>query len=79
MSGDEMEPVHGPMLPDTIHTSDSLLQPHRIPRQLQIDDDTTGVMKIQPLPSGVGREKDRSILGESFEDCDPFVPRHPAV
>jgi hypothetical protein len=53
-AADQMDCVNGPLLPDPIHPADSLLEPHRIPRQLEIHDDPTRSVEIEPLAGRVG-------------------------
>ena len=53
----QMEDVHRPALPDSVDPADALLEPHRIPRQLEIDDEPTRPLEIESLAGGVGREQ----------------------
>ena len=46
-----MKSVHTALLADPIHPADALLEPHRIPWQLQVDDDPTAVVEIQSFSS----------------------------
>ena len=55
--GDEMDGVNRADLADAIDAADSLLEPHRIPRQLEIHDEPAAVMQVQPLASRVGRQQ----------------------
>ena len=52
---DQVERVHAARLADPIDASDPLLETHRIPRQLEVDHHTTGMVKIQSFAAGVGR------------------------
>ncbi len=45
--------MDAPGLPDAIHPPDTLFEPHWIPRQLEVDDQTTGALKIDALCCGV--------------------------
>ena len=38
-AGDQVERVDGAPLADAVDPADSLLEPHRVPRQLQVDDE----------------------------------------
>jgi hypothetical protein len=53
-----MEHMHGSRLADAIDTPDPLFQPHRVPRQFQIDDNATLRVKIQSFARCVGCEQD---------------------
>src|SRR6185369_15245525 len=50
---DEMTRVNRPALTDAIDAADALLEPHRIPRQFKIDDETAHALEVQPLARGV--------------------------
>src|SRR5215471_6028658 len=39
LGGDQMNGMNGPALTDAIDAADALLEPHRIPRQLEVDDE----------------------------------------
>src|SRR5881394_2620649 len=46
--------VNDLLLPDPIDTADALLEPQRIPWQLDIDDQPALMMKIQSFAGGIG-------------------------
>jgi hypothetical protein len=50
--------VDDPLLPDPIDAADALLEPHRVPRQLEVHDEAASAMEVQPLGRGVGGEQD---------------------
>src|ERR1700681_2031972 len=54
---DEIEGVNAGRLTDAIDAVNTLLEAHRIPRQLEIDDDAARLVKVQPLAGGVGGQK----------------------
>ena len=42
------------LLADPIDPADALLEAHRIPRQLEVDDQTTRALKVEPLGGRIG-------------------------
>src|ERR1700681_333061 len=54
---DQVEGVNAARLTDAIDATDTLLEAHRIPRQLEIDDDSARLVKVQALAGGVGGQK----------------------
>jgi hypothetical protein len=80
VSCDQMNDVHGPALPDSVNPPDALLEPDGIPWQLEVDDEATPLLQIEPFASGVGREqKTAASVSEVLNGLEPFVPRHSAV
>src|SRR6185369_13155017 len=76
----QVKHVYGPALTDSIDAADSLLEPHRIPRQLEVDDDTADVVQVQPFAGGVGGEKDTtSSSRKRVERCRSIRARQAAM
>ena len=48
-------------LADTINASNPLLEPHRIPRELEVDDDATPLVQVEPFSGCVGGEQNGSF------------------
>src|SRR6516162_5606949 len=63
VGGDQMNGMNGPALTDAIDAADALLEPHRIPRQLEIDDKAAVLVKVEALGGGIGREQYRVARG----------------
>src|SRR6185503_15573910 len=57
--GNQVERVHRARLTDAVDAADALLEPHRIPRQLEVDDQAASPMQVEPLRSRVGGKKKR--------------------
>ena len=49
--------VHGAALPEAIDAADALLEPQRIPRQLDIDDQPAAMMQVEAFAGGIGRDE----------------------
>src|SRR4029434_7187193 len=65
---------------DAIDPSDPLFQPHRVPRQFQIDDNATLRMKVQSLARCVGGEQDAiASFDEIVEGGRPFLASESTV
>jgi hypothetical protein len=58
VSGDQKCDVNGSSLPDAVHAAGSLLEPDRIPRQLEVDDYARASLKIQPETRDIGGNED---------------------
>ena len=72
--------MDGPALADAVDPSDSLLEPHRVPRQLEVDHDAAPMVEIQPFARRIGRQKDvAAAADEGVERSGPFLARHAAV
>ena len=65
-------------LADAIDPADALFEPHRVPRQFQVDDGAAVLLEVESLAGGVGREEDASV-GERGERRAAFVSSQPAV
>ena len=53
----QVQCVHAPALTDPIDPPDPLLQPHRVPRQLDVDDEATPSVEVEPFAGGVRRQQ----------------------
>ncbi len=49
--------VHGAALAESIDAADALLEPQRIPRQLDIDDEPATMMQVQAFARRIGRDQ----------------------
>jgi hypothetical protein len=75
-----MKSMHGPALTYPVDSADALLQTNRIPRQLEVDDDATAMLKVEAFSSRVRREEDRSSSSaEVVEGRAPIASRQPAM
>jgi hypothetical protein len=45
------------LLTDPIDAADALLEPHRVPRQLEVDDEAAASVKVEAFCGGVGGEQ----------------------
>jgi hypothetical protein len=60
------------LLPDAVDAADALLDLHRIPRQIVIDQEI-GSLEIEPLGRGVGADQDVDLTtDEPVLDLVPF-------
>src|SRR5262245_44118325 len=55
--GDQMKRVDGAALTDAVYAADALLDSHRIPRELEADDEAAVMMEIEALCGRVGRQQ----------------------
>ena len=77
---DEMKRMDRSALSDAIHASCTLLEPHRVPRQLQVDDHPAVMMKIEPFSCRVRGQKDRVPSAcKLLERQSPFAAGETAV
>ena len=65
--------VHGALLSEPIDAADALLEPQRIPRQLDVDDEPAAVMQVQPFAGRIGR--DQHIGAAGVERVDGVAPQ----
>ena len=72
---DEMEGVNRAPLADAIHAADALLEAHRIPRKLDVDDEAAALVQVQPLTGRVGGEENRSRLAGKHRERGRAFPR----
>ena len=63
VAGDQMHGMDGTALSDAIDAADPLLEAHRVPRQLEVDDEAAGVVQIQPFARRVGRQQNATPAG----------------
>ena len=75
---DQVERLHRELLADAVHTPDPLLDPHRIPRQIVVDDDV-GELQVQTFATGIGRNENAGLLCELPLDSPPLLQVHRAV
>ena len=72
-----MEGMHAAFLADPIDASNALLEPHRIPRQLEVDDRTAAFVQIEPLAGGIGGQEHAAAAAREPLELDPtLLPRH---
>ena len=80
LARDEMEHVNGPALADAIDTANPLLEPHRIPGQLEVDHGPAAVLEIEPFACGIGCKEDgAAALVKRLERGSACVPGKPSV
>ena len=71
-TGQEVDRVDGTTLPQTVHTPDALLEARGVPRQLEVDDQSATMVKIQAFASCVSRQQDsRCAFRESCPGSNP--------
>ena len=76
----EMEGVNRAPLSDAIDAADALLEAHRIPWKLEVDDQPAALVQVQPFSGRVGGEENRSRLaGERRERGRAFAGGQSAV
>src|SRR5207245_4217654 len=56
----EVEDLDGLGLPDAVQPADALLDPHRVPRQVEVDQ-AVAELEVEPLAADVGRQQDAPI------------------
>jgi len=61
-----------------VHPPDALLDPHRVPGQVVVDDDV-GELQVQTFPTGVGRDEDAGLLCELPLHPPPLLQVHRPV
>ena len=77
---EQADRVHGTALAESIDPADALLEPQRIPRQLEIDHDAAAMMKIEALTRGVGGDQHiNRALVERVDGGSAEIGRHTAV
>jgi hypothetical protein len=59
--GDKVDRVRPPLLADTVDAAGALLETQRCPRQFKIYDESTSLVKIQPLASRVGGQEQPGV------------------
>src|SRR5436190_7302641 len=72
--------VNDLLLPDPIDTADALLEPQRIPWQLDIDDQPALMMKIQSFAGGIGGGEHVEVaIVERVNRRSTHIGRHAAM
>ena len=77
-AGDEMKGMDTPALTDPIDAADSLLEPHRIPWQLEIHDDSAVVVQVQPFTGCIGCQQ-QTAGPERGEHSSTLIARESTV
>ena len=77
-AGDEMKGMDAPALTDPIDAADSLLEPHRIPWQLEVHDDSAVVVQVQPFTGRIGGEQ-QTAGPEGGERSSTLIARESTV
>jgi hypothetical protein len=54
---DERDGMHRSSLSDAIDTADPLFEADRIPRHVEVHDETAGMVQVQPLARRIRRKK----------------------
>src|SRR6185436_6283683 len=65
-------------LPEAMHAADSLLDAHRVPRQVVVDDDVRE-LEVASLAARLGRDQERDRAAEALERLLLLLPRLLAV
>ena len=60
---DQVKRVHGVALPDAIDAANALLEAHRVPGQLQIDDQSAPLMQVESFRCRIRREQQPALAG----------------
>jgi hypothetical protein len=77
---DEVKRMDRPALADTVDSSDSLFEAHRVPRELEVDHDPAPMVQVQAFASRVGGKKEPAAAAdELIEGGDPLLARQAAV
>src|SRR5882762_5716101 len=75
-----MKGVHSPPLSDAIDSADSLLETHRVPRELEVDDEPAVVVQVQAFARRIGGEQNGPRRARECRQRGPsFVWTQPAV
>ena len=68
--------MHRAFLSDSVDTTGALFEAHRIPGQLQIDDDSAVLMEVQSFAGGIGRQEKPPAAGREVTNRrSSFFPR----
>ena len=60
--------MHAAGLTDALDAADPLFETQRRPGQLEVDDETTTLLEVEPLAGGVGGEEESSgAVGEAAQ------------
>ena len=69
-----MDGVDAPRLTQTIHATDPLFEPCRVPGQLQVDHEAASQVKVQSLTAGVGGDENgMNCSSERLDDRPPCL------
>jgi hypothetical protein len=72
--------MNGALLSQPIDPPDALFETNRRPWQIQVDDESTSLMKVQPLAGRVRGEQHHGVpLREPLGSVSPLGWRHAAV
>jgi hypothetical protein len=72
--------VDGSSLTNAIDAPGALFEPHRIPRQLDMNHHATAMMQIEPLGTGVGsQQRPGSTADEGLNRAAPLTPAQSTV
>ena len=72
--------MNRPLLSDPVHATNPLLEPHRVPRQLEVDDGSARQLQVEPLARRVRRQQDRTPPAREIRQHSPsFLARQAAV
>ena len=68
---DQVKDVNPTVLSNAIDAADALLEAHRVPWQLEVDDDPAVVVKVQPFAGCVGGEQNAALpeCGDCLSTC----------
>ena len=75
---DEVDSSHNVILTDTIHTTDTLFKPHRVPGDVVVDYHMAE-LKVQAFAACICRNQNARVLCERFLDTFTFIHVHGAV
>ena len=74
--------VNAALLAEPIDAADALLEPQRIPRQLDIDDQPAAMMQVQSFTRGIGRDQHFETAAIERVDSardDPSIGEAPLI
>ena len=70
--------MHAPTLPDAVHPTDALLEPHGVPRKFEVHHSPTLLLQVEPFARRV-RGQQHPAAGECGQRVAPLFARHAAV
>ncbi|HEY3672015.1 MAG TPA: hypothetical protein VGN51_13845 [Acidimicrobiia bacterium] len=70
--------MHVTLLPEAVHAADALLDAHRVPREVVVDD-AVGGLQVEPLGPGFRGQQDGSRPSEVVERAEPSLRIHATV
>src|SRR5262245_46000846 len=75
-----MKGMNGALLSNAIHAANALLEPHRVPRKLEIDDHPAAMMQVKSFAGRICREQQScGAAGERIDGSQPVATRQPAM